>query len=270
MREHRTACSFVATVEELNVLLNKGSIEITYIRPIGNDMAVTFHRSVSQDVIPMSNNTNIYIASATTAWARLELYKYLDMCSTESSSTVVYCDTDSIFYEGSHVPTGSHLGELTNELKDGDVIEKFVSGGPKNYAYVTRRGERCVKAKGFSLNHINKQVFSIDGLSALIEYFVCAYGDSEEGRVILPPYSEWKKEKNVDRELLFKAHNETPGQSSAFIRREKGISVYNAHRIQRTRLWDLLVKQEQKFFSIYFDKRVVLLNYETLPYGYKD
>ena len=50
---------------------------------------------VEEEVIP-SNKTNIFIAAFTTAWARLELYKYLEQLKEQ----VLYFDTDSIIYLG--------------------------------------------------------------------------------------------------------------------------------------------------------------------------
>ena len=35
---------------------------------------------------------------------------------------------------------GDYLGDLTDEL-DGDYITTFISGGPKNYAYLTNNGK---------------------------------------------------------------------------------------------------------------------------------
>jgi hypothetical protein len=189
LREDRTSCEFVSSVDKLTSILNREDIEITAIRPIGKQMAVIFYRALSKEVIPMSNNTNIYIASTTTAWARMELYKYLDLCSSDdhASSSAVYCDTDSIFFSvGGSVSTGLHLGELTNELSEGDLITRFVSAGPKTYAYETRNGAVCVKAKGFSLNYINRQVFNVNGLTTLIDGFVQRYGVSGDSRVQLP------------------------------------------------------------------------------------
>ena len=40
---------------------------------------------------------------------------------------------------------------LTNELSDGDVIEEYVSTGPKSYAYRTRDGDVVCKVKASSL-----------------------------------------------------------------------------------------------------------------------
>ena len=67
-----------------------------------------------EEVIP-SSKTNIFIASFTTAWARLELYKYLDMLKEQ----VLYFDTDSVIYLWKkglpEVETGPFLGQMTNE-----------------------------------------------------------------------------------------------------------------------------------------------------------
>jgi len=48
---------------------------------------------VDEEVIPRSK-TNIFIASFTTSWARLELYSYLETLQEQ----VLYFDTDSVFY----------------------------------------------------------------------------------------------------------------------------------------------------------------------------
>ena len=69
---------------------------------------------------------------------------------------VLYFDTDSVIYSRKpgqpNIPLGGHLGDMTNELKDGDHIIKFRSAGPKNYGYKTAGGEVCCNVRGFSLN----------------------------------------------------------------------------------------------------------------------
>ena len=44
------------------------------------------------------------------------------------------------------------LGQFTDELGGSPIVE-FVSGGAKNYGYLTRSGKTECKACGFSLNH---------------------------------------------------------------------------------------------------------------------
>jgi hypothetical protein len=51
------------------------------------------------------------------------------------------CDTDSVLYmqpnEGNGlVENGDFLGDITYELQPEQCIQEFLSGGPKNYAYV--------------------------------------------------------------------------------------------------------------------------------------
>ncbi len=272
LREHQTSCEFVATVDKLNSILNRDSIEITSLRPIGKNMAVVFYRAIDEEVIPMSNNTNIYIASTTTAWARIELYKYLDQCCIEegdSSSAAMYCDTDSIIFSRSvNLPTGPHLGQLTSELQPNDFILRFVSAGPKTYAFETRDGETCVKAKGFSLTYTNGQVLNIDGMLSLVNEFLSVYSVSGESRVQLPSYKSWRKEKKGDRQLLYRRHKEVGAHSSAVLDSKRGISFFSSNKIHRTPTWDVIVKPEQKFFSVFFNKRIVCSDFNTVPFGF--
>ena len=84
-----------------------------------------------------NDKVNIVIAAFTTAYARLKLYDLLDQLQEQ----VLYYDTDSVIYVHEpgkpEPPLGDYLGDLTDEL-DGDYITEFMSGGPKNYAYVTK------------------------------------------------------------------------------------------------------------------------------------
>jgi len=83
--------------------------------------------------LPHSNEA---IASFVTAGARLHLYGYLDKLKEHA----LYCDTDSVIFvqprdEVALLQSGDCLGAMTSELKTGEFICEFVSGGPKNYAY---------------------------------------------------------------------------------------------------------------------------------------
>ena len=78
------------------------------------------------------------MAAFTTCHSRLKLYESLDTLQQR----VLYYDTDSVIYRWRpnqpSITTGDFLGDMTDEL-DGDVITEFVSGGAKNYGYLTRR-----------------------------------------------------------------------------------------------------------------------------------
>lgn len=94
----------------------------------------------------------LYLACATTAHARLRLWKALNAVG----DAAVYCDTDSIMYlaplghECPLDPCGSFLGNWKDELNGGH-IEEFVGAGPKLYAYRTNKGKECIKGKGLRL-----------------------------------------------------------------------------------------------------------------------
>ena len=86
-------------------------------------------RKVEDEIIP-SSKRNIFTASFTTSWARLELHKYLEKFKNQ----VLYFDTDSVIYlwrEGLQVvESGPFLGQMKDETA-GVPIHEFVTGAPK-------------------------------------------------------------------------------------------------------------------------------------------
>jgi hypothetical protein len=102
---------------------------------------------------------NVVLACFTTAHARLHLYQTLQPLGER----VLYFDTDSIIYQ--HDPAQfnptivNSLGGWTYEL-EGDHITKYMSGGPKNYAYETQGGKSSCKVKGLTLNYRASQIVS--------------------------------------------------------------------------------------------------------------
>ena len=74
----------------------------------------------------------------------------------------LYCDTDSVIFvledgETPLVQCGDALGDVISELKEGEFISEFVSGGPKNYAYklsnsMTGEVKTVCKVCGITLN----------------------------------------------------------------------------------------------------------------------
>ena len=44
----------------------------------------------------------------------------------------------------------------------------LITGGPKNYAYVTATGKTCCKIRGFTLNFRNSQLLNFDVLKSMI------------------------------------------------------------------------------------------------------
>jgi hypothetical protein len=271
MREDRTGCEFISAISELTAILNDQSKVVSMIKPIGRNMAVVSYKVKHSDLIPLMNNTNLYIAAVTTSYARMELYKYLDACSyaNKSLSYALYCDTDSIIYvdgTGVSLPEGGHLGDLSDELKGGDYILSFVSGGPKNYAYITKNGKECVKVKGFSLHSLNKKAFSLQNINDMVSYFITRFSRSNDNRILSQSMKDHRKEAKLIREYFIDKHADD--DECVLFDREKGISVIYKNKIRRTGDFQLISVTEERLNKFYFDKRVIQSNYDTVPFGY--
>ena len=51
---------------------------------------------------------------------------------------------------------------MTSESDAGDYITEFVSGGTKNYGYVTKQVKTCFKVRRFTLNYRESQRLHYD------------------------------------------------------------------------------------------------------------
>ena len=135
--------------------LDTDSLDVRHVSII-NDQMVEVHYQHQKEDIPVSPNLNIFIACFTTCHARIKLYEALEPLGER----VLYYDTDSIIYytnEGQTNPDlGPYLGDFTSELEKDDHIVEFVSGGPKNYGYTTKKGHVECKVRGFRLNSEGK------------------------------------------------------------------------------------------------------------------
>ena len=216
---------------------------------ISNDM-IQLTWEDSEIMLKEDYQTNVFIAAFTTCWARLSLYSLLEMLDRR----VLYFDTDSVIFVGrpgdNNPKTGSFLGELTNELKKpGDYITEFVSGGPKNYAYKTFRGEQICKVKGFSLNFANSQLLNFSSMLQLIstphERSKCGYSNTA------------KKEGHLGKNKTQKKSKDT-------------IVLTNPRKITRQKLKRKIYNRgEQKEYKVVYDKRVIQKgSFDTRPYGY--
>ena len=149
-------------------LLQDASLIIRDINYVGNsDDSILVQYVKKAEFEESLPNTNVVLAAYTTAHARLKLYSYLEPLQ----KSVLYYDTDSIIYvyaPGRHrIPLGEFLGDMKDEL-DGDSIQTFVSGGPKNYAYLTKGGSTCTKIRGITLNHRACKILNFDTLKKMV------------------------------------------------------------------------------------------------------
>jgi hypothetical protein len=240
------------------------------------EMALVTAKKISVEHFEINNHANIYIASATTAWARIELYDLLDFLDQRS----VYADTDSAVYIASldnpqlNLPRGPFLGDLTSELKPGDYISDFQAGGPKNYAYRTVQGDEVLKVKGFCLNYTNRQAFTHESMKQVILNFMDIADDdgtdsSSNVRVSRIKNSKDRALLNLQtRSEIYENHHEADPDKPSAVATSSAISVYNPRSIVRTKTWKLLSKPEQKLYTVNYDKRIVTEDFDTFPFGY--
>ena len=141
----------VTEPKRLFELLDKPEYEVIDARLV-NDETVEVHYRNTEEFEEQNNKVNIVIAAFTTAYARLKLYDLLDLLQER----ILYYDTDSVVFVHEpgkpEPPLGDYLGDLTDEL-DGDYITTFISGGPKNYAYLTNNDKSVTKIRGITLDH---------------------------------------------------------------------------------------------------------------------
>jgi hypothetical protein len=257
MSENMSKCQFVTKFEDLEKILEDNTREVQSIQVINETVSQVVTKAAEKDFLECARDTNIFVALTTTGWARIRLYRELE----KLNHRVLYCDTDSVIYEASPNPaenltTGNFLGEMTSELPEGDWIVEFVSGGPKNYAYLTAKGKTEVKVKGFTLNSTNAAAFAFEKIKKVTLNGVGA-----------PPTA---KRKRLLREEFLEEHEEICSQEPSAISADNGISAYNPLRIFRTKDWRVIQRPEQKLYSFNFDKRVIdKYTYDTFPYGFR-
>ena len=162
-----------------------------------NDETIEIKYTEKEGFVEENDKVNIVIAAFTTAYARLKLYDLLDLLQER----VLYYDTDSVIYLHQpgkpDPPLGDYLGELTDELIPGDHITTFISGGPKNYAYVTNNGEAILKIRGITLNYDASKTINVDVIRHLVDLYVDCHIQDKVTVRISHKITRDKKEKNI-------------------------------------------------------------------------
>ena len=165
-RSNLVKTEMVHQPERFIELLYSDEFEVCDARMVNDDMIEVQFRNM-KEFAEQNNKVNVVIAAFTTAYARLKLYDLLDLLQER----VLYYDTDSVIYvhkpDKPDPPLGNYLGDLTDEL-DGDYITSFVSGGPKNYAYCTKRGKTDTKIRGITLDYLASGKLNHNVIRALV------------------------------------------------------------------------------------------------------
>lgn len=188
-----------------------------------------------------TKHSSQFIASFTSSYARLELYKILE----KLNERVLYMDTDSVIFTaktGDYIPPiGKFIGQLSNELVsegEGDAyITRFVSCGSKNYAYEvfkphSNSKEIFIKVKGISLNFSAKNIVKFETMKNLIDEYVQSIEEPDFNQTVY----------------------EVPQQ------------VFKINPFL-----DITSEKIFKKYRFFYDKRrIILFTYETLPFGYNN
>ena len=193
-RSNLTKTKMVTEPKEFFDILSK--FEVSDARLV-NDEMVEVHYKEKDEFAEQNDKVNIVIAAFTTAYARLKLYDLLDLLQER----VLYYDTDSVIYIHEPCkpdpPLGDYLGDLTDELDRGDYITTFISGGPKNYAYITNNGKSQTKIQGITLDYAATKKINLDVMRHLVHSHVNCH--TEEKVTVDMPFkiTRDKKEKNI-------------------------------------------------------------------------
>ena len=181
----------VTEPKDLYAYLDSDQYEVKDAQMI-NDNTVEIQYVEKEGFVEENDKVNIVIAAFTTAYARLKLYDLLDLLQER----VLYYDTDSVVYVHEPGKPDPPLGDLTDELKGG-YITTFISGGPKNYGYVTNTGEAILKIRGITLNYDASKTINIDVMRHLVDLYVDCH--IQDKVTINIPYkiTRDRKERNI-------------------------------------------------------------------------
>lgn len=110
-----------------------------------------------------SSQTNVAIATAVTAKARIKLYRAIQEVTTKGAK-LLYCDTDSLFIAVEKKYLTNFLIERYKYVRfdssiNGTFIARAVFAAPKHYALTLSKGEEIVRIAGSQANKITYDAF---------------------------------------------------------------------------------------------------------------
>lgn len=150
MNTNKSQTKIITNPDEWFQIAADDNLNIEHLHLNENSLMVTYKNKLNDT----GKYTSVVHASFVTAYGRIKLYREM----YKLGRRLLYFDTDSIVYisqPGEYdPPLGDYLGEFTNELspKNGNYIKKFVSAGPKNYAYCSDTNYTKTVVKGISIN----------------------------------------------------------------------------------------------------------------------
>ena len=205
---------------------------------IMNENIIEVEYKCSEDFEPLSVNTNVTIASFCTSWARLKLWSIMN----KLGKRVLYHDTDSIIFsvENEHdyiPPIGPYLGQLTSELTC-----KELSCNVKNCSghYIEEFVSCGPKNYSYKVN-TGQVICKVRGFSLNHKNSQVLNFQSMKEALFA-----WKSKKPLDIITI----------KTEIVRDKHEPKVIN--------------RSVSKHYGVVYDKRKILPDFTTLPFGFKN
>ena len=203
---------------------------------IMNEKVILLEFKNSDDFDPSNNNTNVLISAFCTCWARLELWIIMNSLGNR----VLYHDTNSIIFsvsdKDSYIPElGDYLGQLTNELSCKEIGCRGCDEGHWITEFVS-----C-GPKNYSLKLNSGQIM------CKVRRFSLNYRNSQivNFQSMKDTLFAWKKGENVDLVTV--------------------TTEICRHKYENPMVY---TRQVAKKYNVVYNKRRVLDNFTTVPFGY--
>ena len=235
-RTNMKKTKFVQDIGEfINIFTDQSKI-VTDFHIMNNDILMIEYEE-ALNFQKFSMNTNVVIAAFCTSWARIKLWTEMN----KLGDRVVYHDTDSIIFSVRDCdqyipPIGKYLGDLTDELTCKELSCKKVECEGHWIVEFVSCGP---KNYTYKLN-TGEVVCKVRGFS--LNYKASQVINFETMKETL--YA-WK---NNDKKELVTIRTE-------ILRDKKSPKVYN--------------RIVHKHYGVVYDKRIVLDDFSTIPYGYR-
>ena len=169
MKGNKSLFKLITKTREWFSLISDDRYVVTNVDFTHKNYLQVYYKEQS-DYYECTSNVNVVLAAFITAYARLKMLREITLLGPRT----LYMDTDSIIFisvPGMYEPAlGNNLGEFTNEICKNNVhhIVAFVSGGAKNYAYITDEGIKKAIVKGFFLNNIAIETLNYESIKRIV------------------------------------------------------------------------------------------------------
>lgn len=174
MKTNKSKKAFINNSNDLLKMMINPSYDVSSFHELSND-SILLSYSLKTECEQIQSYVNVILAAYTSALARIQLYKYLDMLKERC----LYHDTDSIIFtwkENEERPElGDYLGDLTDELADygeNSWISEVVFSSEKSYAFNVKSPGKTdtveCKVKGLNLGYKNSRKINFESMKDLV------------------------------------------------------------------------------------------------------